>query len=393
MSPTATADRVIALSSAVAALFATKLVGVAGREDQVGTAVSLAGDFDGDGWRDLVIGAPYRSDDEVRSSGAAYIVSARALRSADGRDGSADGVVELSRTHRYARSWRILGDERYQYVGAAVAARLQVGGPAGLVIGTLWGGSTYLLASSDLEAADAQDGAADGSITASNIAAQPDSWELVGLSHRWRNRGFVAVGDYDADGADDLLVGADGWNGDRRRSVRRWGVGRVPAIRRTERSPGALSMVGLGCAGMAVRRAGAAGSGRQQRVFRRRHRRRWRRRNRDRRPGGRRRRGVSRTRRRRWRRSIAWTAPRIAASRSPTSRAMPTATASAIRPTRTTMTTACRMSRILFQLDPAEWADADGDGYGDNRRRLPRRRRRVARHGLRRHRRQRRRRR
>ena len=208
-----TTDRVIAMSSAVTASAAVKLVGVAEQGDQVGTAVSLAGDFDGDGWRDLVIGAPFRDAGETPSAGVVHILAARALRAADARDGNADGVVELPRAHVFARCWRIVGDERYQYVGAAVnAANTRLGEPASLLIGTIWGGDTYVLAGRDLAAADAVDGAADGTIIARNIVSQPDSWEMTGLSHRWQNKDFMAVGDYDADGLADLLVGADRWD-------------------------------------------------------------------------------------------------------------------------------------------------------------------------------------
>ena len=210
------ADGVIALSSAVTAGAAMKFVGAAGEAARVGGAVSLAGDFDGDGRRELVIGAPDRGAGELRNAGIVHILSGRVLRAADRLDGDAEGVVELPGTHALARSWRVVGDERWQLVGGFVAAAaMRAGDPASLVIGTIHGNSTYVLAGRDLSAADAEDGAVDGSITARNIALQPDSWEMAGLRHRWQwinGRRLVAVGDYDADGTADLLVGADRWN-------------------------------------------------------------------------------------------------------------------------------------------------------------------------------------
>ena len=72
-------------------------------DDQAGTAVSVAPDFDGDGLHDLIVGARL-DDDDSTDAGAAYLLRAPGA-----------GVLDLSRV-----SGKVLGDQREAWAGASV---------------------------------------------------------------------------------------------------------------------------------------------------------------------------------------------------------------------------------------------------------------------------------
>ena len=207
-----TADRVIDMQSAVAPGIATKLVESAGQNAEVGRAVSLAGDFGGDGRRDLVIGAPNQGAGNLTYAGEAHIVPAGVLDGADSADGARDGIVELDRAHTFTGSWRIRGTKAWHGVGRAVTAATMGTDAKPSLVMHAWQGD-YILAGDDLASADAQDGVTDGSIRADNIASQSASWEVVGLEQRWNSRAVVAADDLNEDGAEDILVGADAEHG------------------------------------------------------------------------------------------------------------------------------------------------------------------------------------
>ena len=65
--------------------------------DQVGTSVSSAGDVDGDGRDDLIIGAPRADDGNAATDnrGETYLILAADLAAADAADGTTDGVIDL----------------------------------------------------------------------------------------------------------------------------------------------------------------------------------------------------------------------------------------------------------------------------------------------------------
>ena len=84
-------------------------------------------------------------------------------------------------------------------------------------------GAIYLVSASDLSAADAADGQADGTVHLGRVAAQPGSWKLIGgregdwneLNRRMHYLGtsVAAVGDINGDGCADLLVGGRAYDG------------------------------------------------------------------------------------------------------------------------------------------------------------------------------------
>ena len=185
-------------------------------DDEAGRQVSTAGDLDGDGHIDLLIGAPQHGDGR---RGAVYLASGASLAGADSADGSTDGRIELERISGQPGSWKLLGESGGDRAGwhVSAAADLRGDGRNYLIIGAPMrtevergGGALYLVAFEDLAAADEADGDSDGVISMANTVAQGASWKLVGASPQEYAGYAVATGDVNADGVSELLVGAPG---------------------------------------------------------------------------------------------------------------------------------------------------------------------------------------
>ena len=166
-----------------------KLSGVA-RDDRSGSSVSNAGDVNGDGFDDLIIGA-YRASANGLFAGASYVVFGKAsgfdanldLSSLDGRNG-----------------FRLSAGERLQYSGRPVSGAGDVNGDGfDDVIISSRQGATYVVfgkptgfpATLDLSALDGNTG-----------------FKLIGPANNGVGGSVSGAGDFNGDGFDDLIIGA-----------------------------------------------------------------------------------------------------------------------------------------------------------------------------------------
>ncbi len=153
--------------------------------DQVGSAVSGAGDVDGDGCDDFIVGAP-QNDDAGSGAGAAYLVlGSRSLAS-----------TSVSTGLRYT------GEAAFDYAGTSVAGSgdVDADGYADVLVGAYrngdgasYAGATYLLLGGASPSAGSLSAAVEYSGAAFNDAT---GWSVSG------------AGDVDGDGHDDVLIGA-----------------------------------------------------------------------------------------------------------------------------------------------------------------------------------------
>ena len=198
-------DGVIFVGDAISASGIRRLKGDEG-STWTGASVSLAGDVDGDGQADLVIGDPYQG---VENNGAVYIISATDMTTIDALDGSADGNVDLRRVRELPTSWEIKGGRPSETVGSSVdaAGDLDGDGLSEIAIGSgEYGSTTYVLSGADLPLADAADGTSDHLIHSDRIVLQSGSWEFSGAIHSVSRNNISLGGDLDGDGLADLLV-------------------------------------------------------------------------------------------------------------------------------------------------------------------------------------------
>ncbi|MEM9531583.1 MAG: Ig-like domain-containing protein [Pseudomonadota bacterium] len=164
-----------------------------GAEDGAGRAVSGAGDFNGDGVDDLVIGAPYADVDD----GEAYVVF--------GNENGFAGVLDLS-TLDGSNGITIVAEADGGRLGRAVSGAGDVNddGLADVVVGAFTAGpdgigKAYVVFGSDQGFASFNLSALNGN----------NGFEMLG-ANLFDNAGRAvgAGGDVNADGIDDVLVGA-----------------------------------------------------------------------------------------------------------------------------------------------------------------------------------------
>jgi hypothetical protein len=171
-----------------------KLVGE-NKKDLAGYSLSSAGDVDGDGLDDVLVGA-YGNDDGGTEAGAAYVVLGSSL--------GTTRTIDLS-----TADYKLVGEDTYDYTGYSVSSAGDVDGDGldDVLVGSQYdddgannAGAAYVVLGSSLG-------------TTSTIDLSTSDYKLVGEGF-YAQAGYSvsSAGDVDGDGLDDVLVGAIGDN-------------------------------------------------------------------------------------------------------------------------------------------------------------------------------------
>ncbi|UYV11873.1 MAG: integrin alpha [Phycisphaera sp.] len=167
--------------------------------DSVGRSVAAAGDVNGDGIDDMVIGAPFTNIGGFTDAGSAYIVFGRDTKTA-GAFPAAFGLESLDGSNGF----RINGVSELSFTGFAVssAGDLNADGVGDVIIGASNSRSTFVVFGQD----------ASHAFTSVLSVADLDGingFRLNDADYRTSSGYSVAgAGDVNADGIDDVIIGA-----------------------------------------------------------------------------------------------------------------------------------------------------------------------------------------
>ena len=198
-------DGAIDLDQWVARLGVFKLTGRTGTVG--GVILAGAGDYDGDGYDDAMVGIPDASSDGTPQVQTVHLLSGANLGSLDAADGATDGNIQLNPNGRES-DWQLTGSALAPDKGLSTAGDVDADGLADLIVAANDG--VYLIAAGDMAAADAADGSSDQSVGLTNALAQPGSYKFTHGASQPSGIRVIGVGDFDGDSRDDILVTRDG---------------------------------------------------------------------------------------------------------------------------------------------------------------------------------------
>lgn len=194
------------------AVSAGSIVAIYGEEDDdIGSAVSLQGDYDADGIPEVTVAGRNYGDENY---GAIFILPVAQLDLADAGDGSEDGRIEPENVQTTPGTWTIDGFPAGTFGLTFVAdGDLNGDGSTDILVRheqLIWGG--YVISGAELEASDLEDYSADQRIEIHNTRRQPDSWVIYDINTTWSCCNPMTVNvDTDGDGQNELLWGGNRW--------------------------------------------------------------------------------------------------------------------------------------------------------------------------------------
>ncbi|MEP4959856.1 MAG: integrin alpha [Roseobacter sp.] len=183
----------------LATLSASEGVRIRGIDENDGSSfsVSSAGDVDGDGLADVLVGAPRADPDGKSEAGESYLLFGAALTAAEGVFNLSEGVLIKGRSGYDFSGWTVssAGD-----VDGDGLADVLIGAHNADRDGKLNTGESYLLYGAALTAADGEIDLATLSASEGVLIKGIDQYDISGHS-------ISSAGDVDGDGLADVLIG------------------------------------------------------------------------------------------------------------------------------------------------------------------------------------------
>ncbi|CAO4135185.1 VCBS domain-containing protein [Methylorubrum extorquens] len=194
----------IELSDVAAGKGGFKIKGEA-TQDLAGLSVSGAGDVNGDGVTDFLVGARYNDSNGLGDNGAAYVVFGQ-------KDLASTGGINLTDVAAGKGGFRIKGEASNDSAGISVSGAGDVNGDgvADLIVGAYNNGSNGQTYNGAAYVVFGQKGlASTGGIDLADVAAGKGGFKIKGEA-TGDSTGYVVseAGDVNGDGVADILVGA-----------------------------------------------------------------------------------------------------------------------------------------------------------------------------------------
>jgi hypothetical protein len=175
------------------------ILGAAGdSSDGSGHSVSTAGDFNGDGYADVVIGAPYASPGSRLNAGECYVIFGSR---------SNPGTIDLSDVLVSTQGFAILGEVASNFIGHAVSTAGDINGDGFADIVVI---VQYAITRVDAGAAYVIYGSSShrGTIDLSIGLTDTQGFAVMGKSSYHGDWSVSTAGDFNNDGYSDIIIGA-----------------------------------------------------------------------------------------------------------------------------------------------------------------------------------------
>ncbi|MEQ8383078.1 MAG: hypothetical protein RH949_12010 [Coleofasciculus sp. A1-SPW-01] len=169
--------------------------------DRSGRSVSDAGDINGDGIDDLIIGAPFADPNGNSSAGETYIVF--------GNSGGFDATLNLSQLYG-SNGFVINGIDEDDFSGGSVSGAGDINGDGidDLIIGAVGADSNGNVFVGETYIVFGKQGGFDASFNLSQLDGS-NGFVINGIDERdFSGRSVSGAGDINGDGVDDLIIGA-----------------------------------------------------------------------------------------------------------------------------------------------------------------------------------------
>jgi Ca2+-binding RTX toxin-like protein len=171
-----------------------------GRLDNASWSVALTSDVNGDGFDDIIVGAPYGDEKFKTDCGAAYVIF--------GKAGGFDANLNLSALNG-KNGFQIIGEEAYDYVGFSISAMGDVNGDglADICVeareadpnGRRNAGASYIIFG--------KEGGQGANLNLADLNGK-NGFQISGESEFDYATDVSVAGDINGDGIDDLIIGA-----------------------------------------------------------------------------------------------------------------------------------------------------------------------------------------